>query len=191
MPSASKRQPAEPAVRYEHVTFSVDSYHVRVEADINRDATNPEYAYRDTQEQPLYQFLTHLDINGTCLAPGKRAGASCELTIYSDDNPNSAIYWKLRDVQLLDEGHAPVYRQYRGKRIPVYAPPKGIGSFGKQFGEHHWRGAVFVPPRFVTDLLLALGTARPLFLSLLEARQRRRSWLARIGLQTANPMDEE
>lgn len=185
-----KRRARKAADEHTHLVIKVDRCEVRATAGINRHAHAPEYAWRNTRQEPLYKFETDLEIAGTCAYPGERAGDSCDLTIYCDDNPDSDIYLKLKDVQLADEHYAPRYRTYRGKEIPLYAPPKGMGSFGKMQGERRWHGAIWAQPRFITDLLVLLGQGRQLFLSIHERKIQRQRWIQRISVQTTDPAEE-
>jgi hypothetical protein len=135
----------------------VNSFKVRAEAALNHDARNPENAFRDTEQEPLYHFLAHLELAATYTYPEERAGDAFDLTIYGEDHPDSDVFWKLKDVQAIGDHHAPQYREHRGKRVPVYAPPKGMGMLDKTPGKRHWHGAIWAQPRFLTDALVLLG----------------------------------
>lgn len=132
MPVRKKRRGrAKPEEEYSLFVLRVDHYDVRAHAGINRYAHASQYAWRDTEEEPLYEFETDLEIKGTCTYLENRIGDRCELTIYGDVSPESQIYWKLKDVQIVDDHCAKKYREYRSNRIPVYDPPKGMGMFDK------------------------------------------------------------
>ena len=93
-------------------------------------------------------------------------------------------------MQLVDEYRAPRYREYRGKRVPIYAPPKGIATLDKIHGEPRWHSAIFVSPRFITDLLILLGHTRNLFVAIHERKLERQRWIQSVGLQTTDPAEE-
>jgi hypothetical protein len=191
MPRKKKRKSrARPVDEFTQFVVSVDRYDVRVRSGINRYAHAPQYAWRDTEEEPLYEFETDLEIKGTCTFPESVAGDGCELTIYGENSPESNIYWKLKDVQVVDDHYARKYREYRGKSIPVYAPPKGMGTLHKARGEAHWRCTIWAQPRFTTDLLILLGRDRPLFLAITERKIDRDRWIQRVTLQTTDPAEE-
>jgi hypothetical protein len=190
MPKKKRRIRAKHVEEYAHVALRVESYKARVEAALNHYAHNPEYAFRDTEEEPLYHFLAHLEIAAIFTFPEDRADQPCELTIYGEDHPESSTYWKLKDVQKRDEHRTPVYRTYRGKDIPVYLPPKGMGVLERARGESRWRGTLWGPPRFVTDLLLLLAHDRTLFLSITERKLERHRWIQSVTLQTTDPAEE-
>ncbi len=185
---ARRRSPKEVHTR---LAIRVDGYETRVEAAINRYAHEPRYTWGDTEDEPLYHFLPHLDITGTSTYPDDRAGAVYELTIYGEDSPNSRIHWKLQDIQAVDEHRVPKYREYRGKSIPVYVPPKGMGTLDRVPGEARWRGAIFVPPRFISDLLIVLGNGRTLFMAIEERKIQRQHWIQGVCVQTTDPAKEE
>lgn len=175
---------------YTHIALRVDGYEARVANSVNSYAHEPKYSWRDTEDEPLYHFLGRLIIVGTSTYPDERAGETYELTIYGEDSPDSWINRKLKDVQLVDEHHVPKYREYRGKRIPVYAPPKGIATLDKVHGAPRWHGAVFVSPRFITDLLILLGHTRKLFMAIHERKIERQRWIQSVSLQTTDPAEE-
>lgn len=168
----------------------IDGHDVRAEAAINRDAHSPQYAWRDTQEEPLYEFETHLEISAVCTEPEERADDTYELTIYGDVSPESDIYWKLKDIQVVDDNHVRKYRAYRGKQIPVYAPPKGMGTLNKKRGEPRWHAAIWVRPRYVNDLLVLLGYQQQLYMSIHERKIERHRWIQSLTVQTGDPGEE-
>ena len=151
---------------------------------------SPQYAWRETKRQPLYEFETHVEIEAICTYPDERAGDAYELTMYSEDDPESEIYWKLGDVQVVDEHRVPQYRKYRGKQIPVYAPPRGMGTLDKVRGERRWRAAIWVRPRFTNDVLVLLGHGKQLYLSIHERKLERQRWVQGITVQTTDPAEE-
>jgi hypothetical protein len=188
MPRKKKRRSrARPVDETTLFVVRVDRYDVRAEAAINRYAHSPEYAWRDTEDEPLYEFETNLEIKGTGTYPESRVGDRCDLTVYGDLSPQSQIYWKLQDIQVVDEHYA---RKYRGKRIPVYDPPRGMGMFDKVRGEPGWRGAIWAQPRFISDLLVLLAGDRPLFMAITERKIERHRWIQRVSLQTNDPAEE-
>lgn len=187
MPRKKKRRTKSPAEVYTRLSLRIEDYRVRASAGINHYAHNPEYAWRNTEDEPLYEFETHLEITGSCIDPTKRAGDSYELTIYSEVDPENHIYWKLRDVQAIDEHRVPQYRTYRGKEIPVYRPPKGMGTLGKIQREPRWHGAIWAQPRYISDLLTVLGWDRELFMAIVERKVQRQRWIQGITVQTTRP----
>jgi hypothetical protein len=189
MPRKSKRR-RKLVEEHTHLALRIDKYEARVETSVNYHAHEPQYAWRDTEDEPLYHFLGRLVILGTSTYPEKRAGETYELTIYGDDSPDSRINWKLTDVQLVDEHRVPKYREYRGKQLPVYAPPKGIATLDKVHGEPRRHAAIFVSQRFVTDLLILLGHNRQLFMAIHERKIEGQRWIQSVSLQTTDGAEE-
>lgn len=189
-PRKKKRSKAKPEEVFTHCSVRVDRYEVRSEADINYHAAQPHLAFRDIDDELLYQFQTHLEIFGTLLGPKDRAGHAFELTVYGEDRPSANIYTVLKDVHMRDRDRRPMYKRHRGVECPVYWTPKGVGSFDKVRGENVWRSTIFAVPRFVSDWLLMLGQGRELFLSVLEKKVGRDRSLHRIALQTSDPEEE-
>jgi hypothetical protein len=185
-----KRRSRKPTEEYTHLGIQLDDYKVRAEAEINHLAYGPEYAWRDPDEEPLYEFETHLELFGVCVYPEERAGDRYALMIYSELNPESRIYWKLQDIQEVDEFRARKYRTYRGKEIPVYLPPKGMGTLEKERGEPAWHGTIWAQPRYVNDLLVVLGHERQLYLAINERKIERQRWIRGISVQTTDPAEE-
>lgn len=84
-------------------------------------------------------------------------------------------------MQARDKYNAPQYRTYRGKQVPVYVPPKGMGMIDKVRGELRWTGS---------DLLILLGQGRPLFIGIDERKHERTRWLHSVSLQMTDPAQE-
>lgn len=189
-PRKKRRRSRKPQDERTRLCLRIEDYRARAEAEINHHAHGPQYAFRDTQEEPLYEFQTHLEIFATCHDPEDRAGDRYQLTVYTETSPESSIYWKLRDVQAVNEHHSPQYREYRGKSIPVYVPPKGMGMLEKERGEPVWHGAIWAQPRYVNDLLVLLSHDRQLYLLIDERKIERQCWIQGVSLQTTDPAEE-
>lgn len=190
MPQKKKRRKRKPKDEPTRLCLRIEDYDARAEAEINHHAHGPQYAFRDTQEETLYEFQTHLEIRALCHDPEERAGDGYTLTIYTDTSPESSIYWKLRDVQAENEHGVRQYREYRGKSIPVYVPPKGMGTLEKERGQPRWQGTVWAQPRYVNDLLVLLGHDRQLYLLIDERKMERQRWIQGISIQTTDPAEE-
>jgi hypothetical protein len=190
MPTKKKRRVKKSVEEHTHLALRIDAYKVRAKAGINHYAHTPQYAWRDTQDEPLYEFETDLEIAAVCTYPEGRAGDAHELLIYGDASPESDIYWSLKDTQLVDKHHVPTYRPYRGKQIPVYDPPKGMGTLQQERGEPRWHGTIWAQPRYVSDLLVLLGHNHELYLSIHERKLERRRWIQSITVQTTDPAKE-
>lgn len=189
---ASKKKRRARKIReiHTHLALRLDGYEARAEAEINYHVHDPRSAWDDPQDEPLYRFLSHLELGATCVHPEDRAGDTYELTVYGEDAPQSRVYWKLRDVQAVDKHHSPQYREYRGKSVPVYVPPQGMGMLEKLRGEPRWHGAIWMQPRYVSDVLILLGHGRRLYLAIHEKKIERQRWIQGISVQTTDPAEE-
>lgn len=172
------------------LTIRVERNELKVGASINYNAREPQYAFRLDDRDPLYRFTVQVELRGVVSWPDHRWGEKFELTIYGEDSPSLAHHLTLKDVQERDENNSPKYRQYRGKHIPVYVPPRGLGHLQKERGEKRWSAWLFTPTRFASDILLLLGSGRELFLGLREQKEGRDYWIADFSLQTKDPTEE-
>lgn len=173
-----------------HLAIRIDGYDVNLEAAVNRYAYDPRYAFRDPSGEPLYPLSVRLVIAGTCTYPKDRAGNAYEVTIYGDDA--RVVEWglKLKDIPKTDERGARQYRSYRGKQIPVYDPPPGIGHLEKTRGESAWTAWVWCSVPFANGLVVLLGQHRELFLAIHECRVQRDRFVRSLTLQTSDPASE-
>jgi hypothetical protein len=187
MPRKKKTQAEH---EHTHLSLRIEDFKVRATAGINHYAHSPQYAWRDTDEEPLYEFGTNVEIKAVCTNPDSRAGQPYEITIYSEGNQESYLYYKLKDVQAVDEHRSPQYRTYRGKQVPIYRAPLGMGSLQKERGGTRWQGSIFAQPRYVTDVLILLGHQRQLYLAIHERKVARDRWIQSIAVQTTDPAEE-
>ena len=189
MPSKTKRQ-RKPEEVHSQLAIRVERYEACVNASINHDVYAPQYAWRLNDDDPIYKFTAQLTITGVSMSPKGRAGDIYELTIYGDDAPSFRHNATLRDAQARDERGSPQYRAYRGRQIPVYDSPKGLGLLHKVRGEPRWTAGIFVPTRFLNDMLVLLSHGRNLFVAIHERRDDRTRWVQGIDLQTDDPAEE-
>lgn len=189
MPRA-KRTRKKPAEEQTHLAIRLTAHEARIDATINYDVYAPQLAIRLNEDDPLFVFRTILTITGTAIWPEKRQGEIFELTIYGDDAPSSEVNLRLRDVHARTKSGAQQYRQYRGREVPVFDPPKGIGFLDKVRGEPRWQGWITAAPRFISDALVLLGREMPLYIALHEQRYERTRWIRSLALQTTDPADE-
>jgi hypothetical protein len=159
------------------LSLRVERYVASVNASVNHDVYAPQYAWDFDETDPLYRFSVQLTIMATSFDPKERAGELYELTIHGDDARSQRVSATLKDAQARDRYGAPQYRQYRGKQIPVYNPPKGLGILNKIRGESRWTAWLFVPARFANDALALLAHQKTLFVALHERKEKREHWV--------------
>ncbi|MDZ7827181.1 MAG: hypothetical protein U5R48_15550 [Gammaproteobacteria bacterium] len=87
MPRGTKPRKASEKDAHTHIAVHINRFEVRSSAGINHHAREPRYAYRDPDDEFLYQFQTHLDI-AKCLTQD-RAGDAFGLTVYAESSPAS------------------------------------------------------------------------------------------------------
>lgn len=184
----SRRRP--PTEAHSHLVIAVEGHQTSVSARINHYAYEPQYAFRLLEDEPVYQFSNRLVASGTIVSEGKSAGDRCVVTLYGDPSPAFNLDARLEDIAELDAHGSPRYRTFRGKEVPVYRPPKGLGVIEKVRGEPLWQTSLFVKPVFVDRWLALLGSSRDLFISLHECKLGRKRWVRGVELGTANPEEE-
>lgn len=189
MPRKAKRQ-GKPEEEHTLIMIRVEGYEAHVDAGINSAVYAPQYAWDLDDDDPLYKFTSRLQITGTSLYPEKRAGETYELIVYGDDARSRQLDTKLKDTQARDKHGSPQYRSYRGREIPVYGAPKGMGLLDKIRGEPRWTAWLHVMPGFMNDALVLLGQKRDLFLTIHECKIERARWVRRVTLQTHDPQEE-
>lgn len=189
MPRKTK-SPKQPEDQHTHLAIRVERYDTSVEAAINYNAYTPQSAWQSDDDDPLYRFTTRLTVAGISTYPEDRAGDTYEITIYSDNLSSGGIRATLKDVQERDDHGSPKYRQYRGRQIPIYKPPPGMGLIDKIRGDRRWTAWLRASPRFTSDALSLLGNERSLFLAIHERKTNRTRWVQSASLQTTNPAEE-
>jgi hypothetical protein len=164
------------------LTIRVESYEARLEACVNCNVYAPQNAWNLGEDDPLYEFTNQVTIAGISTYPRGRAGDAYELTILGHDAPSLGLRATLKDVQARDERGGLRYREYRGRQIPIYTPPKGLGLLNKVRGEARWTALLFVAPRFVNDVLALLRHQRNLFLAVHERQDEPARWVHGLRL---------
>ncbi|TJW88257.1 MAG: hypothetical protein E5V92_06150 [Mesorhizobium sp.] len=189
MPRRTKRQKTVEE-EHTHLAIRVERWDASVEAAINYNVYVPESAWNSDADDPLYRFTEQLTVGGKSIYPEERAGDTYEVTIYSNNLYSGDIRATLKDVQARDERGSPKYRQYRGRQIPIYIPPPGMGLIDKVRGEPRWTVWLRVSPRFTTEALALLRDERSLFLAVHELKKGRRRWVQNLSLQTTDPAEQ-
>jgi hypothetical protein len=184
-----KKKPKRSDDEHTFLAIRVERYEVSTDASLNLDlkTSHPLFARDD---DPVYTFVTSLEISGVSTYPESRAGERYEVRVRGEATHAGDFSLTLRDVQKRDEHGAPVYRSYHGEPLPVYQPPSGIALIERRRGTAIWDLWVAVAPRLVSDMLVLLAQSRPLFLSLHERKTGRQRWIESIGLQTTDPAEE-
>jgi len=182
-----QKQKKFPKPEYTYLTIELIDYRARVDASINYEVRDPHH-FRD--EAKIYEFSNFFEIEGISTYPEERKGEKFQITIHGSDTRHRDLDLTLKDCHVRDERGTRIYRKVRGKGVPVYDIPKGIGHVQRQRETKVWIGWVWVPQRTVSDMLVLLSNVRPLYLALHELRVGRTRWIVDLTLQTSNPEEE-
>jgi hypothetical protein len=166
------------------LTIKVERFEADVEVRLNLELSTVHPSSDDRDDEPVFPASTKLRIRGHATQPQERAGEAYEITLSGE--PSARMQLKLKDVHVHDEGHAPVYRTFKGEDIPVYNAPPGFATFQRRRKDgvsHAW---ITLEPRIVTDMLLIAQLKRPLFLAIDEMKVEKERWIRGISLQTAD-----
>ncbi|RUW26565.1 hypothetical protein EN858_22130 [Mesorhizobium sp. M4B.F.Ca.ET.215.01.1.1] len=173
-----------------YLVIRVERYEASVEGAVNYNVYSPQSAWDSDDDAPLYRFTTRLTVAGISIYPEERAGDTYEITVSGDNLGSGDIGATLKDAQERDKYGAPKYRQYRGRQIPIYTPPPGMGLIAKIRGERCWTVWLRVSPYFASDALALLRNGRSLFLAIHERKTNRSRWVQSVSVQTTNPAEE-
>ncbi len=175
-------------VEYTLLGAKVTGFSAHVDASINHEVRDPR---RYVDDAKVYQFDSYLDIEGTSTYPDDRAGDPYHITVYGSEPYSGNFSSTLADFHVRDKDGSPKYRKVRGKEIPVYNVPEGIGSLERQKGTQAWCGRVWVRSQTVTDMLVLLSShTSPLFIAIHEHKMGRNCWIVGLTLQTTDPAEE-
>ena len=173
-----------------HLSIKVEDHEASVSASVNHLAYEPQYGWHSGGEEPVYEFRNSVIVSGTATWPEQRAGDHYEITLYGGGSPVRDLDARLKDLAELDAHGSPRYRKYRGREVPVYRPPPGLGVLDRVRGEPTWRTYLFVKPTFADRWLALLVGTSGLFIALHECRTGRSRWIRGIGLHTADPTED-
>jgi hypothetical protein len=178
----------KPALQVTHLSIRVDSHNVS--ADVAMNIFLKVNSHADVPPDGLvFEHTTNIVIKGTCIAPTSRESELFEISIHGDESPSMET--RIKDIQERDEKYSPIYRQERGKRVPVYRQIPGIAVLDRRRDGGIWHVWVGVNPRLVTDMLILLGRTQPLYIAIDETKADRRRWVQGLALQTTDPSKEE
>jgi len=162
-------------------------YSASIDASINHKVREPRYFEDDAK---VYDFGSHLELEGNFIEQDERSKEEFQLSIYGSDSDHHDYELTLANCQVQDENGSLKYRKARGKEIPVYDVPKGIGYIERQRGTRIWMGCVWVKQQTVTDMLTLLPNIRPLFIMIHERSIGKNIGIIGITLLTKNPEEE-
>jgi hypothetical protein len=172
---------------YEFLSIEITNYKAYVNASINYEVMDKRHYYDDAK---VYDFGSHLEIEGICNYPEEREGDEHHITIYSTERSFRDFELTLSDCQVRNEDSTLKYRRVRGKDVPVYNIPKGLGTLEKVRGEPLWTGCLWVKQETVTQVLSLLPVVKPLYMYIHERKIDRHRWIVNFAVQTSDPAEE-
>lgn len=184
------RRPKQHITEYTSIAMRVDTYEVETNASLNFSLklADPQFLH---EEDPVFCRETTLELFGVVLFPTARAGDEFRITLRGGNDGSGWLGLTIKDVQKRDEHGSPIFRQRRGKSVPVYEPPLGIAVLEKERGKSAWTAWVTIQPELARDMLVMLVHHKPLFLVIRERKVERRRWIESIALRTQEPEPEE
>lgn len=177
----------KPVEQYASITAKVARYEVRARAGLNLNLVT-HLPLNDDLDQPVFTFSTRLLVRAICTYPEDRAGQIYEFNLSALDGSDAV--WKLKHIQTRDKHDLPMYRQYRGRHLPVFKKVHGMALLERQRGTHEFTAWVSLDPRLVSDWLALLNRGGALYLAIDETKVGRNRWLRSLSLQTTDPSEE-
>ncbi|MBZ9774069.1 hypothetical protein [Mesorhizobium sp. CO1-1-8] len=184
------RRKHPPEDKHTHLAIKVDHCEASLETRIEPGIYQPQYAWDLDNDSPLYRTTVELTFGGVATYPDRRAGEAYELTIYGSHSDLRRSAAMVKDVQARDGRGSLKFRSYRGKQIPIYDPPSGMGLIDKVRGEPRWTAWLPVSPRFASDALALVNSGRSLFLGIHERQSNRAHWIQGLSLRTTDPAED-
>ena len=181
------RKKIKPVDQYAFLTISVDKFSAAVNTSINGQARE---RHQHNDNVSLYSFGCSVEIQGFCTYPPERVHESYRIDIST--NPQSQLDFdaKLKDTRVRDEDGSFKYRKVRGRSLPVYDIPEGLGLLDKERGTTNWNGWLWVPEQTLTQMLILLTNVKRLSLEGHERKIGRRHWINELRLQMTDPNEE-
>jgi len=181
------KKKSKPTESYALLTVKVDRFSVAVNATVNAIARETHW---DNGRLNVFSFGSSLEIEGTCSYPEERAGDNVQVEISGSPPGEIDFDAKLGDVHARDERGTLMYRRQRGRDVPVYDIPNGLGLLHRERGTTNWHGWAWLPEQVITQMLILLTNVRPLFLEIHERTVGRKHWINGLTLQTTDPNEE-
>ena len=169
---------------YETLGIKVNSYNVSVSADINRTIRRPNTCRGD---EHIYEYRTHLEIEGVCNHPKERAGELHSIRLYSLHNEDDNGALKLQDCRAKDGEGMPLMRTVQGSKVLVFEVPEYIGTLKKRRGENHWDTHLQMPKQIISNMLSLLSNISPLYFYCNEVIEGKTHHVRQLSLQTNDP----
>jgi len=171
---------------YDFLSIKISNYRAYVDAGINHEVRVKKYQYDDAK---IYEFSSHVIISGICNWPEEREGDEYEFTVYGS---NKDFDITLKECHVFGKDGMRQYKKIRGKEVPVYDIPKGLGTIDKVRGVDLWDGNIWVTPQTASSMqgLLSSSSIDSLYVFVHERKIERNRWVVGFTLQTSDPSNE-
>ena len=181
------RKKIKPVDQYAFMTINVDKFSAAVNMSVNGQARERP---QDNDNVSLYSFSCSAEIQGTCTYPPERVHENYRIDISARSPGELKFDAKLTNVHVRDEDGSLKYRKLRGRSLPVYDIPEGLGLLDKERGTRNWNGWLWVPEHTLTQMLILLTNVKPLYLEIHERKIERTRWINGVSLQMTDPNEE-
>lgn len=183
MPAKTKKA----AEQYTFIAVHVETYSADISARINHKALDKRHQQDDVR---IYEFGSRFEIAGYCSYPDEHLDEKYHITVYGERPGERDFDATLADFAVRDEKGVRKYRTLRGRHVPLYKDPHGLGMIEKERGTKNWHGWLTVPEVTATQMLSLLTMVRPLYLEIHERKVERTRWIKGFGLKTTHPAYE-
>ena len=140
-----------PPLIHTHLGFSVVDYSIRINAGLNHEIFDSNYAY---PKCPIYMAYNTLELRGLCCYPEEREGNTYVFTLMGKEGPGESFDAVLEEFHVRGKHDEPKYRR-RGKyNVPVYDPPISIGFVDSGRKDVPWHAYAWVPHTSITDMYI-------------------------------------
>ena len=181
------RKKIKPVDQYAFLTINVDKFSSAVNMSVNGQARDRR---QDNDNVSLYSFGCDVEIQGTCTYPPERVHENYRIDISTKPQSQLDFDAKLKDTRVRDEDGSFKYHKVRGRFLPVYDIPEGLGLLDKERGTTNWNGWLWVPEQTLTQMLILLTNVKPLYLEVHERKIGRTRWINGVRLQMTDPNEE-
>jgi len=182
-----KKTKKQPKPTFDFLGIEIEHYDANIDISINHKARDKRYIYSNPK---VFHYYTKIEIQGPLVYPDERMPGTYNITIYGDEREDGEFTSRLDNYHVRGNDGDPIYRKDRGKEIPIFDAPSGVGYLEKIRGTDDWKGCAWLPPVIVTNMLTLLPHVSPLYLAIHELKIDRVRWMNGISLQTIHPSIE-
>ena len=172
---------------YSFTAIQITNYDIYIDSSINYEVRDKRHHFDDAK---IYDFSSYIKFHGSCMDSQGINDRKYEIIAYGSEAQPGDFDLKLSDCHLQDEKGFRQFRKYRGREVPIYNIPNGIGMLTRLKGSQITFGSAWVSPETITNMLAVLPHVSPIYLSIHERLIEGQRWIIGLTLQTSDP-DEE